>query len=63
MKLVNPEQVIVNESNLNPFSSRIRYPDFRFHCPHCGSLEVLVSFQSTNTPLKGRCLDCKKNWN
>ena len=63
MKLVNYEQIIVNDTSLNPFNSRLTYPDFRFHCPFCGSLDVLVSFKSTNTPLKGRCLDCKRNWN
>jgi len=38
-----------------------KYPDFRFSCSNCGSLEVLVSRKNTKS-LKGRCLDCGKNW-
>ncbi len=62
MKLVNVEQVILQENVNNPFSSRPNYPDFRFQCPSCGSLEVLVTWKNENTPLKGKCLDCTKNW-
>ncbi len=62
MKLVNVEQVLQKKS-INPFSSRLKYPDFRFHCPSCGSLEVIITWENENTPLKGKCLDCTKNWN
>jgi len=62
MKLVNVEQVILQENVNNPFSSRPNYPDFRFQCPSCGSLEVFVTWKNENTPLKGKCLDCTKNW-
>jgi len=62
MKLVNAEQVIIQENTIIPFSLRPQYPDFRFQCPNCGSLEVLVDWKSSNIPLKGKCLDCTKSW-
>ena len=62
MKLVNVEQVILQKKSINPFSSRPKYPDFRFQCPSCGSLEVFVTWKNENIPLKGKCLDCTKNW-
>ena len=62
MKLVNVEQVVLQKKSINPFRSRPKYPDFRFHCPSCGSLEVFITWENENTPLKGKCLDCAKNW-
>jgi len=62
MKLVNVEQVILQKKSINHFSSRPKYPDFRFQCPSCGSLEVFVTWENENTPLKCKCLDCTKNW-
>ena len=62
MKLVNVEQVVLQKNSINPFSSRPKYPDFRFQCPSCGSLEVFVTWESSNITLKGKCLDCTKNW-
>ncbi len=62
MKSVNAEQVVLQENTINPFSSRPMYPDFRFQCPSCGSLEVIVAMENETTSLKGKCLDCTKNW-
>jgi len=62
MKSVNAEQVVLQENIINTFISRPKYPDFRFQCPSCGSLEVFVARDNENTSLKGRCLDCTKNW-
>jgi len=62
MKSVNAEQVVLQENTNNPFISRPKYPDFRFQCPGCGSLEVFVARENENTSLKGKCLDCTKNW-
>jgi len=62
MKSVNAEQVVLQENTVNPFSSRPKYPDFRFQCPSCGSLEVFVASETENSSLKGKCLDCTKNW-
>ncbi len=62
MESVNAEQVVLQENTINLFISRPKYPDFRFQCPCCGSLEVLVAWENENTSLKGKCLDCTKNW-
>jgi len=62
MKIINPEQVVIQENTGNPFSPRPKYPDFRFQCPSCGSREVFVTWENENTPLQGKCLDCTKNW-
>ena len=42
--------------------SRQKYPDFRFFCPNCGTLEVLIKGQSFDL-LRGLCLECKLEWN
>ena len=39
-----------------------KYPDFRFACPKCGTLDVLIDRNHFDT-LKGYCLDCKTEWN
>jgi len=38
-----------------------KYPDFRFTCPNCGTLDVLLEWKHFDT-LKGHCLDCKIEW-
>jgi len=62
MKSVNAEQVVLQENTINAFIPRPKYPDFRFQCPGCGSLEVFVARENENTSLKAKCLDCTKNW-
>ncbi len=62
MKSVNSEQAVLQENTIDHFSSRPKYPDFRFQCPSCGSLEVFVAWENENTSLRGKCLDCTKNW-
>jgi len=39
-----------------------KYPDLRFGCPNCGTLDVLIEWKYFDT-LKGHCLDCKISWN
>ncbi len=39
-----------------------KYPDFRFTCPNCGTLDVLLELKHFDK-LKGHCLDCKMQWN
>ena len=39
-----------------------KYPDLRFSCPNCGTLDVLIHWKYFDT-LKGQCLDCKIEWN
>jgi hypothetical protein len=41
---------------------RQKYPDFRFTCPNCGTLDVLLELQHFDA-LKGHCLECKIEWN
>ncbi len=38
------------------------YPDFRYSCHYCGTLDVIIKkFESTKT-IEIKCLDCKKVW-
>lgn len=37
------------------------YPDLRFSCPNCGTLEVLIEWKNFET-LKGNCLECQQEW-
>ena len=62
MKIINANKVVLQENTINTFISRSKYPDFRFQCPSCGSLEVFVAWENENAPLIGKCLDCTKNW-
>jgi hypothetical protein len=41
---------------------RQEYPDFRFACPNCGALDVLMEWKHYDA-LRGHCLDCKIEWN
>lgn len=38
------------------------YPNFRFFCPYCASLDVFIIFEKTLNHLTIDCLDCKKRW-
>jgi len=40
---------------------RQKYPDLRFACPNCGTLDVLIEWKHFDK-LKGHCLDCKLDW-
>jgi len=35
-----------------------RYPDVRFSCQSCGSLDVMVRLDIFSTPFVTKCLDC-----
>ncbi len=51
-----------SDLGLNGFILRSqKYPDFRFTCPNCGTLDVLLEWKHFDT-LKGHCLDCKIEW-
>ena len=51
-----------SDMELNGFIlRRQKYPDFRFTCPNCGTLDVLLEWKHFET-LKGHCLDCKIEW-
>ncbi len=38
------------------------YPDFRFFCPYCGSLEIYFELNETYRFPIGYCLDCNTEW-
>jgi len=38
-----------------------KYPEFRFFCPRCGTLEVFMTWQP-KASLKGHCLECNNDW-
>ena len=42
--------------------SRQKYPDLRFSCPNCGTLDVLIEWHPQDY-LRGMCLDCHIDWN
>ncbi len=51
-----------SEFGINEFIlRRQKYPDFRFNCPNCGTIDVLMEWRHFDT-LKGHCLDCKIEW-
>mgnify|MGYP006957733742 FL=1 len=39
----------------------VLYPDFRFSCQFCGSLDVMVKMDIFSNPSVTKCLDCGKN--
>lgn len=38
------------------------YPDFRFYCPFCGSLDVSLTTNESAIVLSVCCLDCERKW-
>ncbi len=38
------------------------YPDYRFSCPLCGSLDVFITINDKVGALAIDCLDCEKMW-
>ena len=38
------------------------FPNLRFSCPSCGTLDVFVSRKKGQKALQANCLDCKKTW-
>lgn len=38
------------------------YPNFRFFCPYCASLDVFITIDKNTSDLSVDCLDCKKIW-
>jgi len=38
------------------------YPDFRYFCPLCGSLDVCITSHKKSEKITVDCLDCKKVW-
>jgi len=38
------------------------YPDVRFYCPFCGSLDVYLNTDNSAIILSVCCLACEKKW-
>jgi len=38
------------------------YPDYRFSCPQCGSLDVFITINEKSNALVIDCMDCEKIW-
>ena len=38
------------------------YPDYRFSCPQCGSLDVFITINEKVSALVIDCMDCEKIW-
>ena len=45
---------------LEKLFQNIPYPDFRYFCPSCGSLDVYISSHRQTHQMIVKCLDCKK---
>ena len=52
----NSKKVLLKHQN-NVFKMT-RYPDVRFSCHLCGSLDVMVRLDIFSTPCVTKCLDC-----
>lgn len=49
-------------SFLNRLIEKTPYPNFRFFCPYCASLDVFITFDKSSNDFSVDCLDCKKRW-
>jgi len=38
------------------------YPDFRYFCPSCGTLDVCIIINEKSKKITVDCLECKKVW-
>jgi hypothetical protein len=63
---INKHSKIVNESILTIDQifkeeiSRYVYPDIRYSCPYCGTMDVLIKVSTSRWAIEIDCLDCKK---
>lgn len=42
--------------------SKTLYPDFRYSCHYCGTLDVFIKLSKSKGIIEIDCLDCKKVW-
>jgi hypothetical protein len=54
--LSHSESVLANLIQSSP------YPNFRFFCPYCSSLDVFITIDKTSNHFTVDCLDCEKKW-
>lgn len=50
------------ETTLKQFLENAPYPDFRYFCPSCGSLDVCITINRQSQKIIVDCFDCKKEW-
>ena len=55
-----PVKECESRASLELFGSH--FPNLRFACPSCGTLDVFVSRKEDQQMLQVSCLDCKKTW-
>lgn len=41
---------------------KMPYPNFRFFCPYCASLDIFITLDKTKDSHFVDCLECKKRW-
>ena len=60
------EEILISsswgETTLKQFLENTPYPDFRYFCPSCGSLDVCITINRQSQKMIVDCLDCKKEW-
>jgi len=59
---IKGKQLFYFEKVLTKLITRTPYPNFRFFCPYCASLDIFITMDKTCKHLTVECLDCKKSW-
>lgn len=59
---VKRKNLTSQESFFNKLITKVPYPNFRFFCPFCASVDVFITFDKPNNDFSVDCLDCKKRW-
>lgn len=50
------------ENILTQIISKAPYPDFRYCCPFCATLDVFIQIDEEIQLIRVHCLECKKIW-
>ena len=56
------ESVSIVEKIFREKVSKMIYPDFRYSCHYCGTLDVFIKLSKSQGIIEIDCLDCKKVW-
>ena len=56
------ESVSIVEKIFREKVSKTIYPDFRYSCHYCGTLDVFIKLSKSKGIIQIDCLDCKKVW-
>lgn len=66
LEKLNSREVLMNPSwektTLEKLLRNTPYPDFRYFCPSCGSLDVCIAINRQTRKMVVDCIDCKKEW-